>query len=1313
VKNWKRLALLLPLLILIISLTWVTKKELPKIKRAIITLIQHEIKLNSPFLAKIENLSFSLLPMGVTFHNLSLSPKTIPAKGLPSLIQLAQGRVEIEILYLLRGQVRINEIRLDALELSMTLEDKSEDPMPTLDLAPLFKLTPFVDKTRLVIQNSSVKLSNIQGAFDLNLHQIDLLLAIEKSQIQAWLQLPKIEALSDNQHFYFSANTQVTLEETRLNVTSLEISNPEIKLSSSFLATDIKNFLLNPSLSGSVSAQFASNEKSSILQQLGFNVKGQLIAVSNFKIENNRISSDSTKVRTQNFQINQFRVGQFLIDSKISSTESFAEVITLKDRNINIELQNTAIEYLPDQPLSLKSKVIVHELQIQDLLKNLGMTKVPVWLNLRGDGNCEGALYPQLKLNCQANFNGQDLDVRASYTESNPILKIDQFHTKGSVQVTNDSVKYDAKINLHNLASGTSNGQISFKNGFQIQFSGNDLDFKKIGKVAGLKLEGLANLKGQTQGNSQSATFELSAITKNLKFENLGLGNASSNLTYKSGTLTFESLKTTIGNSTVNGLLKLNLLQSEIQLDLATKKISGEDAMTLFGFYLPEGLISQGDGSLRFSIRGPFNWRKWNTQLDLKFSKPLIFNEYFDEVKIQFITQDQFINFGSSYASKGPHRIVLSGAGHLEKNSEINITAANMPLEYIDNISLLNASLSGVLNFKGKLINPFGAVNWTNEVEFSQLLLNEQKLEDIEVTYVDTLANRFVSFLYGNQVLKAELNLKKQADAVSELIVLAQNFDARPLFTLIGSSALVEDYESRTSLNFNYQFTQAEPLRGSGRLSITDFSVSRLGTALGLKTPVAFQISEGDVAFSNMELIGSMEQTMELAAEGSLYENLRLSLKSDAELQLFHPFVPFFDDFRGRLQGNIQVHGIPNDPKAFGQLRVSKGQLQFKGLPQALSQIQLQSEFKGNELEILSFSSEVGQGLVHAKGKIRYHDVGDIQLEIPISIKNVMLEPSEGIRVKSSGQIAIKGSWFPYQIEGSVDLLEGLISRDFEGSDSVLVRRSSLLPKIILKKAFDPVSLNVHIKALPIQLRNALIEGFASGQIQILGSPAQPKLKGEIRVQENARIFFREHEFRLDQGVITLDGGADLNPGLLFSALTRIDRFDVTLNVHGTVNAPIIRLSSQPLLPEPDLISLLALGQVTTDVERRLQTPSSQAQAEAQIGSVLLQNIPLLKKAQKAAGVNVLISSGFDPEQNAEFRRISVSKRLNNNTRVVAATGDYGFREFSLEYLLTDNLSAIGRFKQQDFIPNSIDLQRQNRADSILGLDLEFRREFR
>jgi translocation and assembly module TamB len=214
-------------------------------------------------------------------------------------------------------------------------------------------------------------------------------------------------------------------------------------------------------------------------------------------------------------------------------------------------------------------------------------------------------------------------------------------------------------------------------------------------------------------------------------------------------------------------------------------------------------------------------------------------------------------------------------------------------------------------------------------------------------------------------------------------------------------------------------------------------------------------------------------------------------------------------------------------------------------------------------------------------------------------------------------------------------------------------------------------------------------------------------------VQENSRIFFREHNFRVDQGLITLDGSQELNPTLLFTALARIERYDVTLNVQGTIDAPIIRLSSQPMLPESDLISLLALGQVTRDIEKRLQAPSSQTQAEAQLGSVLLQNIPLFKKVQKAVGVNVQISSGFDPVQNADFRRISVSKRLNNKTRVVVATGDYGFREFKLEYLLTDDLSAIGRFKQQDFIPNSINLERQNRADSILGLDLEFRKEFR
>lgn len=1314
-KYFKWLSLLLVIGSLLTLVLWAIFTEIPRLKKMAKSWLENQISQQTPFTAEIQNLSLHLFPIGVSLKNFDMKPKTLGSPGLPKIISFEHAKLHIAFIDLLKGKVSIEEFLIEGLIFEMSFADTPKTKASKINLKPLFKLTPFLEGAKLVINRANIELNNLTSDLDLSLLDTDLLVTIESQNIRSWIQLPEIKLHYLDKTTVARSSLHTVVTQDSINIENFELGNAEVQLRSKANITNLPDLLLNPNIQGDMTIQIIAQSPSTLLEPFNLSLGGQVNFESQFHFKDWSLEASQSRLQTQNFSIDRFQIGDLVINSQFKNNILTANKTVFNNHNINLELTDIKLGYLQNKDfIQLETGIHIHKLELQNLLQNLGLRKVPVWLEISGKGQCQGEIYPNFQLRCPADLRGENLVVKNSSTAQSAIVGLNHFGAQGHILINSKEVEYEAQLSdVHNSAKGISKGTIHYKHGFDIAFEGEELDFKKIGAISGLNFEGLASVKGSTKGNSSTATFRMTTQVSDFKFEGLNLGLTNANLRYAEGLLSFEDLKSQIGNSTLDGILKLELLKSQIHLNIATNKISGDDLMKLFDHYLPEKFLAQGEGSLRFSSRGPFDWRKWNTQLDLKFSKPLLFNEYFDELNVQFITQDQFIKIGPSFALKGPHRVVLSGRGNLESNSEINLSINNLPIEYIDNISLLSASVSGILNFQGRLINPLGNLQWFSQLDLSALTLNEQALDTIRLNYSDSDELRTINFEYGQQQLKSNLTINKNLRKVSELKATAVQFDARPLFTLIGASALVEDYESNMSFDLNYQFNRGEMLRGTGSFSLSNLFISRLGTELKLKEPGLFRMLNGELNFGNIKMQGSSDQSLEFAAEGLLYKNLKLSIQSDVELQLFHPFAPFLDDFRGRLVSNLILIGIPTEPRAFGQLRLEKGQMQFKGLPQSLNNIQLQSRFKGQELELLSFSGELGQGLVSGKGLVRYQDFGNVVVNIPVTISNSIIEPSDGVRIKTNGNLTLIGSWFPYLIEGNLNISEGLISKDFESSDAVLIKRSSLLPKMILKKAFDPIALKVEANSQPIQLRNTLIEGFASGQIEVTGSPTLPKIKGDIRIQENSRVLFREHEFRVEQGLVTLDGSADINPSLLFTALARIDRYDVTLNVQGTVENPIIRLSSQPILPEPDLVSLLALGQVTSEVERRLQTPSSQTQAEAQIGAVLLQNIPLFKKAQKAAGVNVQISSGFDPEQNAEFRRISVSKRLNNKTRVVAATGDYGFREFKLEYSLTNNLSAIGRFKQQDFIPNSINLERQNRADSILGLDLEFRREFR
>lgn len=1306
-------------IIAVLFLIW--KRQLPELKSHLAQVISYEVYKLSQIEPTIEDVHFGLFPLHIGLSNIELINRNPSLQ--PIFLSAKIGYLSIDLSYhsLFKGRLAVGEILFRGIKIKTHLDKIPKSNLPDgIDLSGLFSITPFLDGSRIVITESELHLVGIPKAEDLEVRLLglDLLADVQKDQLNLGLHAPRLETFVNSEAYLSPVSIQIdsVINPNQIRVNEFSADTSGLKLKAEALIKNLPTFYLDPWVQFDISSQVTSEDLETKTRQMLLGAKGFLHLDAQGLYTKQGPEEGSFRIKTSDFGLKNYNLGDATISADVHSSHIQLKELSIQQKGTFITARNSRLNYqITPFAIDLSSDIEIERLNLLELFKSLNLAAVPVDLTVTGSASCQGPLYPGFKLDCSANAKGENLKVAPNSQFNSLIVGLPEFTAVGKVTVTTQSVSYQSKIELAGgQGSGTSNGVVDFNKGFEVLYQGQNLPLSLISPIANLDFSGSTQVSGVVQGNRETATFLMDLTSEPFSFEKMNFGKTSTQLAYRSGILYFNDLKSQLKQTEISGSLQINLLQERLLIELSTQGLKGEDLSDVFKNYLPENFISQGDGKLKLNIRGPYNWRSWNTQIELALNKPLILNEYFDELRVQLITQDNFIQIGNSYAAKGPYRLTLSGQGNLKQDALITLRGQGLPLEYIDNLSLLGASLSGFAGIQAELKAPFGEYAFSTRLELSDLYLNEQDLPNLIATYRRNAERDMVNLQYGSDIVLLQTQIPRSPSELASFKLTANKLDTRPFFALIGSASLVDDYSSSLSSEIQYEFVKSDPFSGSGYIQIDNLQIARQGLSLSLVRPAKIDVQTGVFKFEEVRLEGSPDQSIVFAAEGEMKNNLRIIFNPDIELSLLHPFFPFLDDFRGRARGNLIILGLPFDPMIYGQAHIQSGQVQFKNLNPSFSQVQVSAQFKDKELNILNITGELGQGQIQGRGNLRYNGFGNIEVNVPLSIRNSVIDAMEGVRVKAQGNATLKGNWFPYLVEGELIAIEGLISKDFESAEAITVRRSSLLPKVILRSAVEPILLKMTARtSSPINIRNNLIDGSVTGNLSISGYPSQPSIKGDIRVTENSKILFREHEFRVEQGLIQLDGNIEINPALFIAANARIDRYDVALGVQGTVNSPLVRLSSQPVLPEQDLVSLLALGQLVTDVERGLQTPSSQTQAETQIGSVLLQNIPLFKKAQKAAGVSVQISSAFDPEQNTEFKKISVSKKINERTKVVAATGDYGFREFKLEYALTDNFSAIGRFKQQDYLGNGVGLDKQNRSESILGLDLEYRREFR
>jgi translocation and assembly module TamB len=108
----------------------------------------------------------------------------------------------------------------------------------------------------------------------------------------------------------------------------------------------------------------------------------------------------------------------------------------------------------------------------------------------------------------------------------------------------------------------------------------------------------------------------------------------------------------------------------------------------------------------------------------------------------------------------------------------------------------------------------------------------------------------------------------------------------------------------------------------------------------------------------------------------------------------------------------------------------------------------------------------------------------------------------------------------------------------------------------------------------------------AESSLRVRGTAEHPILLGHIHVL-SGDLYFRDNRYRVTRGDLNFANPFRLDPVINFEATTNIQQYEITLNFTGQASKMSLSYRSDPPLPGNDIVTLLALGQTSSEAALR------------------------------------------------------------------------------------------------------------------------------
>ena len=469
-----------------------------------------------------------------------------------------------------------------------------------------------------------------------------------------------------------------------------------------------------------------------------------------------------------------------------------------------------------------------------------------------------------------------------------------------------------------------------------------------------------------------------------------------------------------------------------------------------------------------------------------------------------------------------------------------------------------------------------GRVTGSGRVVAERLALGGQALGPgtADVTLNDSAVNGELKLPEARMAATAQGRL----DGVINARATATDFEIGPVLKQLRPD-LFGDVTGRITAAATLEVPARDPRAARGLLRLEPVLLETAGERWENRGPILVRREPGRLTVEQLELAGRLgtataagwlddSGTIEGTVRGQVPFALLKALRSDVR------------DASGRLDLDVRVGGTVTKPALAGRGTISGGLLAMRDFPFVIRDMEGRLAFSPARVRIEELKATVGSGTLRATGEAALDGGALGAYQVAVTGRSLGLTPVEGLDTVWNADLTIVGRGARGMVRGEAHLVRGSYTRDL-----------SILPLLVKRGAQEEplewgraVALHVTVYLDEnLSVRSPQAHVRAGGTLSLEGTVAEPLVLGSVETQEG-RITFRRHRFVLENAVVRFDDPRQINPYLDVRATTRIRTYDVTMGLTGRADDLTIRLTSEPPLPQADLLALVTLGQTREEL---------------------------------------------------------------------------------------------------------------------------------
>ena len=317
---------------------------------------------------------------------------------------------------------------------------------------------------------------------------------------------------------------------------------------------------------------------------------------------------------------------------------------------------------------------------------------------------------------------------------------------------------------------------------------------------------------------------------------------------------------------------------------------------------------------------------------------------------------------------------------------------------------------------------------------------------------------------------------------------------------------------------------------------------------------------------------------------------------------IFAPLIPGVRFLEGRLSIDASASGALEKPVFNGGIALDLPAIRFQSadLP-GVNHFLGDLRFSGTELTFRRFSGDMAGGPFSVTGLIRLDPLADPMLDLRLQSQGTLLARNDTLTLRADSDLRIQGPFNSAQVSGKVGINKSRFFREVEILPLGLPGRPA--PKLARgefqlstnTRPFSLWSFDVAIRtAEPFVVKGNLANGNIQGNLHLGGTGLAPTLEGTAHI-ENFVASLPFSRLTIDHGALYFSGNQPLNPSLDIRGSSRIRDYNVNVYLFGTASEPQTLFTSEPALPQEEIMTLLATGATTRDFSQNNQAAAGRA----------------------------------------------------------------------------------------------------------------------